>query len=500
MKVRPSIVGIVLCALSVAVFVLNAIESPRPPPHTLSALSTIRIILGLPIVLFVPAIFVVPFLMRPSVGRRGRSDGPLDLLWTLIAAAGLNVGFHFLHFQLLNLIGQGSGWLSLAVIAVVECFAGLALLHFKGSHLEFDPVSWKLLQGLGYGTLVLGFVLAGMGPKLKRDSSWYFYNSLMDVGWEATEDRGAIEISWADGTPFVDGVEFVRRSRIMQLVIENNSSEMQRVPLLFLVHGPVGTNIWLKRTTPPGQIWDVPQIATATPLEEGGRKVERYYHWGTASITGLECRDDPTEPPYNPNQICEGIQVPAEGLVLIELHIRPYESHWGNDPNHTWVAAWARLSTGEIQDELGSRGHQHMHPYQLLNVTENVRWAEEIASGTYVLPGRPTRDETASQEPALAQPPAWSYVYAPARRLLSEQTAVAAALLVCMLLALVVLGLKGIEDETGKAPLPVLGVVLGFTALQWGQLMVRDGSMNFPDNLYALGLAVSVVALCSGRT
>ena len=66
-----------------------------------------------------------------------------------------------------------------------------------------------------------------------------------------------------------------------------------------------------------------------------------------------------------------------------------------------------------------------------------MRWAEEVAGGTFVLPGRPVRsDRTARPEAALAQPPAWSYVYATGRRLISGHGVVAAALLISMLLAL----------------------------------------------------------------
>jgi hypothetical protein len=84
--------------------------------------------------------------------------------------------------------------------------------------------------------------------------------------------------------------------------------------------------------------------------------------------------------------------------------------------------------------------------------------------------------------------------------LLSEQTAVASALLVAMLLLAMIVGIIAVEDELGAAPPPALGIVMGFAAVQWGQLMVHDGSINFPDNLYALALLTSVASLVSRRT
>lgn len=501
MRIRPLHLGFLLLGLSVLVLGLNVLGTPRPPPHSLDVLTTLRILLGLPVLMLVPGFFLAPVLLGKNLRSRHGEEGQLDLSWTLVGALGLNIVCHFLMLQLLAAVAGGATPISLSILLTLSCIAGLGLFMLEGTRdLSFAPPSASLLRGLGYGAVVLVAIMAMMAPKLVRDSSWYFYNPLIDASWEATDDRGAIDITWADGTPFVDGKEFVRSGRIMRFQIENNADTVQRVPMLLLVHGHVGTDAWLQRVTPPEATGPVYRIATTEAIDAEGPKVERYYRWGTAALTVLDCHDNPDEPPYNPNEVCEGIAVPAGGVVVMELHIRPMEAIWGVDPEHTWVTGWGKLSTGEIQDELGSSGHQHMHPYQLLNVTENIRWAEEVALGSFVLPGRPARKDQTVQEAALAQPPAWSYVYATARRLLTDQTAGASALLVAMLLVLLVVGLKAIEHEIGEAPHPALGISLGFAAAQWGQLMVRDGSVNFPDNLYALALTISVVALVSGRT
>ena len=121
------------------------------------------------------------------------------------------------------------------------------------------------------------------------------------------------------------------------------------------------------------------------------------------------------------------------------------------------------------------------------------RWADEIA-GSYVLPGRSVDGKS-----TLHQPPAWTYLYAPARELLCDQTVSAGVLLLAILFGITLVGLLGLQDESG-APPAALALVLGLGAVQHGRLMVLDGSLDFPDSLYALALVASVVALCSSRT
>jgi len=458
----------------------------------------LRVIFGLPVVLFVPGFFIAPRLLGKGIRRRDKPE-ELDLLWTLVGSFGLNICFHFVAVRSLTLIG-GTTALSLNLLVLALGTAGLLLLRKHDDDLVFAPPNRQTLRGLICGAVVVTAVMLLLGPKLVRDSSWYFYNPQLDRYWDGPESPELIEINWADGTKFINGEQFMRRGRIMRFQIENHAPTPQRVPVVLLVHGPVGTEAWIERLSSPQASGPHIRIATTKTMEEGGLKVERYYRWGTAALTLMECRDDPDNPPYDPNELCMGVEIPAHGVVIYELHIRPFEYAWGSSPEDTFVAGWAGLSTPQFQDALGSAGHQHMHPFQLLNVTENIRWAEELARGEFILPGRPARVGPAVQGTAIAQPPAWSYLYAPARRLLSEQTVVASALLVAMLLLAIVVGLIAVEDELGGPPPAALGIVMGFAAVQWGQLMVHDGSINFPDNLYALALLTSIASLVSRRT
>lgn len=498
MRLRPLHIGWALLGLTLIVLALNLVETPRPAPHKLSALSALRIFFGTPVILLVPGFFFAPLVFGKSI-RSNSAPKRLDLGWTLIASVGLNMVFHFLELRLLSTIG-GATSLSLNLLTLAIASGGFLLLRRLPEDFSFTLPSRRIVRALAYSGVVLTAVMLLLGPKLIRDSSWYFYNPQLDRYWDGTEEPSLIEVRWADGAEFINGQQFPRRGRIMPFQIKNNAKFTQRVPLVLLLHGPVGTEAWLERLTDPPQASPHRRIATTETMEEGGLKVERYYHWGTAVLTLMECRDDPEKPPYNPNEFCEGVEIPAGELALYELHIRPFEYAWGHSPEDIYIAGWAGLSTPAFQDSLGTLGHQHMHPFQLLNVTENIRWAEELARGEFTLPGRPARAGTGRQGTAIAQPPAWSYLFAPARRLLGEQTAVASALLLSTLLLAVIVGLKGIEDELGVPPPPAVGVVMGFAAVQWGQLMVSDGSINFPDNFYTLALLASVTALVSRRT
>jgi len=466
----------------------------------MSSLSWLRVLVGLPVVLLVPGFFFAPMLLGKSIRHRADPE-QLDLLWTLLGSFGLNILCHFIQIRILA--GGGASTLRLNTLVLGLAAFGLFINYRRGHGLLFRPPAPEVTKGVLWGAGVLTLLVLLLAPKLVRDSSWYFYNPQLESHFEGADKPEKIVAAWADGNKFVNGDQFKRRGRIMGFRIENRAAVPQKVPVILLVHGPVGTEAWIDRVSEPAQAGRHDRIATSEVMAELGQQqqqIERYYDWGTAGLTLLECRDDPTQPPYDPNEFCEGVEVPAGGSLDFELHIRPFEYAPSSDPEETYVTGWIGLSKPDLEDALGSLGHQHMHPFQLLNVTENIRWAEEMARGDFVLPGRPARLSAGEQGVALAQPPAWSYLYAPARRLIGEQTATASALLLSFLLFFVIVGLKAIEDEVGIAPYPLLGAALGFAAVQGAQLMIRDGSINFPDNLYALALLVSAAGLVSRRT
>lgn len=461
---RPLHLSVFLLGSALLLLVLQAVEQPAPPPHELSWLAMVRIALGLPVVLAVPGLFLALRFLRSDVAPEGR----IDPVWAAVAALGLSLVAQVLHLNLLRLVGIPVTWASLGVIAAVE--AGLGLAWMRTQALEFAPLSAGFRRGALVVILALAVFAGSKWAHLVRDGSWYFYSDAITQGWDSTDDRGAIELQWEDGTAFEQGAEFDRPSRVMVLEIRNEAPSPQRVPLFFAVHGKVGSAAQLSQE---GRMLGGDMIAAGVIGPWSRDPVERYWIWGTAAVHGIA-------------------QVPASSTARVELQVLPPQFESAPDPGDTRIAGWARISSGELIDHLGRRGHHHMHPFQLLNVTENVRWADEVATD-YALAGR-SPDGSSS----LHQPPAWSYLLAPARELLARHHATASALLFAILLLIPLLALRASEDEGGALPTGV-ALMLALGAVQHGRLMVSDGSMNFPDSLYALALLAATLALVGRR-
>jgi len=468
MRVRPQHVGALLVGAAALLVVLNLLEPVRGPSHSVGALELLRVLVGLPVVLFAPAFCFVPALFRKDVDHEGK----LDLGWALIAAAGLNLGLHVVHFNVLRVGGVPIEWAALGGIAVVESAVGWWYLRTRHADLEFAPASPGLTRGLlAVALMIAGFAL-WTSPHLLRDGSWYFFNTQLDADWAETRDRAAVVVAWDDGTALRDGegVEGVAARR--GLTIENRSAVAEFVPVLIAVHTRVGSTV---RLAAGGHVLQVEQIANLAPLGADGPLVERYWEWGTAAVAAI-------------------LEAPPGARLELQLTVDP-PVHFPSMPDgDVALVAWSKMSRREMTDDMSRRGHHHMHPFQLLNVTENIRWAHEVA-GDFVLAGR-SPDGTST----LHQPPAWTYAYAPLRELASDQTVSAAALFLAILFALPLVGLLGIRDEVAHGPSALLGLALGLGALQHGRLMAADGSLNFPDSLYALALVVAVVTLVVGRT
>jgi hypothetical protein len=468
MRLRPQHVGALLVGAALLLVVLNLLEPVRAAPHSVSAFAFARVLIGLPVVLLVPAFFFVPALFRKDV----TFDGKLDLGWALLAAAGANLLVHVVHFNVLRLVGVPIEWPALMALAVVEAIAGLLFLRTRHPDLEFAPAGTGLKRGLlAAGVMILGFAVWN-APSLMRDGSWYFYSPDLQTDWAASGDRDVVVITWEDGSGLRDGEQIDGIARRRSLTVENQSSAVVFVPLLIVVHTRVGTTI---RLMADGRSLRSDQIANLAPMEADGPLVERYWEWGAASVAAV-------------------LEAPPGQRLTLQLTIEPPANLPDMPDSDVALVAWSMMGAQDIIHGMRREGHHHMHPYQLLNVTENIRWAHEVA-GDYVLAGRsPDGSST------LHQPPAWTYIYAPARELMSDQTVSAAALYLAILFGFPLVGLLGIRDESGEVPSALLGIALGLGALQHGRLMVADGSINFPDSLYALALVVAVVTLVSGRT
>jgi hypothetical protein len=278
-RIRPFHVGAVLLVATLLLLVLNAMEWPRPAPDVPSSLSLLRLVIGLPVVLFAPAFFVVPRLFRKDVGRPGASS-ELDLGWTLLAAVGLNIGFHAVHFNVLRVLGLPIRWPTLLAIVAVECAVGLSLLRRWHPDLRFG--AWEV--GLRRAFLAVVVLLVGFtvwaAPHLLRDGSWYFFHESVLTGWSATSDPDSVSIAWHDG-PLEDGVAVHSDERVMSLSVASSSVAHQTVPIVLAVHAPVGSTVSLLLGD---EILGREVIANMAPVGFAGPLVERYWEWGTAAM------------------------------------------------------------------------------------------------------------------------------------------------------------------------------------------------------------------------
>lgn len=462
-RLTPTSLALGLLVAAAALLPLNAL-APAPPPHVLTGMEWLRLLVGMPAVLFAPGAPLAALLLRRDL----RAGDSLSLLWTLAAGLALQVGIHALHYNALRLLGVPIGWPALAALMTVETSVAAVLLRRRGD--RFAPWDGSFTRAAATVLLLVTLFAVSKLPHLTRDGSWYFWNPAIQMDWDAVEDRGAIELKWSDGRDFEPGVPFARTGRVMGLQITNNAPSPQRVPIALLLHGPIGAAM---QVNVGDFLLGRDMIAQLVVTDWSPHPVERYWKWGSASVVAQ-------------------IDVAPGDTATVDIVILPPESDRQPEADDTWLTAWAKISGGELVDAMAGLGHHHMAPGQLLNVTENVRWADEIATD-FVLPGRsPDGSST------LHQPPAWTYLYSPARELLTRQNASASALLLCILLAIPLLGLRAIADGGGRVG-PLLGGVLALGALQHGRLMVADGSMNFPDSLYALAVLVAALTLVGGR-
>ena len=138
-RLTPFALGLYLTGATVVVVLLQLIGGSPPPPHSPSSIGLLRLVIGLPVVLFAPALFVVPQVFRRDAMsiEGGRRTETLDLGWTLLAAMGLNIGFHVVHFNVLRVLGLPITWPALLAITAVECVAGLWWMRRSWGALRF---------------------------------------------------------------------------------------------------------------------------------------------------------------------------------------------------------------------------------------------------------------------------------------------------------------------------------------------------------------------------
>jgi len=486
---RAISIGLLLLGAALLLVPLNLLESPRPAPHSVSFITALRIIIGLPVVLFVPSFFFTHLLFRADLRLPGKPLDEVDPGWFALSAAGLGLLFHFLNFNLLRSVGLTIDWATLTPLILIEGGIGFTLLRRQTPNLHFSRPQASLRKALITALVGASLFAVWQRAHLTQDSSWYFDDDSLNHEIQPSHHPGAIRYAQNKGQAFVQASPFSPEQQVETIVVSNDAEGPQLVPLYFLVHSRVGASAQLvvhhnstetPGISPPSSIGSIGTIEQASRW--GDHLVERYWEWGTVLVS-------------------EVVRVPAKGSAAVDLRLIPSP---GSDASAALddfqIIALANLTGPEVRGELQELGIHSMHAFQMLNVTENVRWAAEVAS-THVLPGH--SPPWAQPPSTLHQPPAWTYLYAPARELLTPQLISASALLVLILLAIVLGALKGMEAAPGMQDWRVatlLTAVLSLGGAQHGRLMVSDGSMNFPDNLFACALVLAVVSLVTGRS
>ncbi len=452
---------------------LHLMEGPTSPA-SVSTIEWLRLVLGLPGALLLPGLALAPLLLRKDL----LVDGELDAAWWVLAAVGLNVGVQVVHLNLLRVLGLPIEWPALIGLTTVETVIAAVLLNRKLPSLRFAPARPVLKVGMPVVLGLLALGVASWGTEVTVDSSWNFYTEKLNEGIDqpvdpgnlsfvrATNDEAGTTVVWEAGVPFT-----LPRSP-MSLAFNNGAQEPQRVPVHFLVHGPLGTQVRLFNGR---ELLFEEEISQLVKLDGIDTPVERYWGWGTATAVAI-------------------VMTPPLGSASVQLEVDPPP---GSSLADITVLEWSVLSSDELLEFTRNSGFRFMHPFQLLNVTENIRWADEVATD-YVLSGR-----SADGLSTLHQPPGWTYQFAPARQLISKHMVTASGILVAILALIGLCGLlaarEAASEPLGWKVAALIGLGVGGTALQHGRLMVSDGSMNFPDNLFALALLVCVLLLVTGR-
>ncbi|MCO4772744.1 MAG: hypothetical protein KDA24_22120 [Deltaproteobacteria bacterium] len=466
---KPLHVALVLLGALLAV-VPSHLASGAGSPAFIEGAEWLRLVLGLPAVLLLPGLVLAPLLMPRDLVR----DESLSISWTVFAALGLNVLVYVVHLNALRFAGIAIEWPALIALTALETVGLGALLHRRSPQLRFRPLSPGLRSGgaaIAFGVLGAGLL---WGTEITVDSSWNYYTEALNEPIEQPVDPGALRFDRKNGAmPWRAGEPFVPASSEVRLVIYNPADQAQEVPVLFLLHGPIGTRGTVRLGDQDLAADEVKRLVPLTGLDA---LVERYWDWGSVALLGTVPVDASSE-----RTVVLDLQAP-DGAAISDLA----------------VAEWSALSNDEFLEFTRVTGFRFMHPFQMLNVTENVRWADEVA-GEYVLSGRaPDGSST------LHQPPGWTYLYAPAREMLSPHLVTGSSLLLAILALIALASLAGAESVAGTPLTGRVGLLLGVgvtaMALQHGRMMVSDGSVNFPDNLYALALLLSVLLLVTGRT
>ncbi|MCB9795600.1 MAG: hypothetical protein H6741_23095 [Alphaproteobacteria bacterium] len=348
-----------------------------------------------------------------------------------------------------------------SILLMIPSVALVRLLGGDGALLLHLSLAWGLLgaasdrggatgQGIAgrwetIGAAFVAIALAGLAitwaPTLQRPLDAYWYHPQADA-------EGHEPLPWAPVEGFGPkqplGWEEARAAHLPDPEGDGGVIEVGEAGrMMILLRGPLGASLRLEqggRSAGPTRIEaDVIEVT-----EEG--PVARYMERGAVAEV-LEVQ------PGELRIRVEGAQGPAD------LYVIP-----GTD------AVWSLHADGAVR---------FVHYYQLLNIVENLRWAEEL-----------TRDRWLT----VSQPPLWSNGMAVVPLLLGGGLVGANLLLLWVLLLLGFSATRLLAVLEPRAT-PPAWLLPGLGAATVGKLMLEPGSTTFPDPLYAAALIGGIAAL-----
>ena len=391
-----------------------------------------------------PALFLAPG-WAPAA-RTSRTEGGVRGFNQVFHAAWLSVPVATLGWSLGRL--GGGAWTELAVAAAATLIGALwprsggAPAPTYGTTAPTAATTRNEALGGGVALLLLLAWFGRSAGDIARPLDRYWY--LEGVDQELPEAGGpciAID-GWAEVTPMGDPAEGLTRLRPAGPVAHLSGCDTRQA---FAMRGPVGAEV---AGLPGG-----PLVVLADPVErpEEG-PVWRYLD---AGVAGRWLGGSPTA----------GDAIPPESAALTLTFSQPETTTVFLLP--TQAALWTLHGSGELR---------YAHYYQLLNMVEQLRWAQ----------GRWVTD---------VQPPLWTWILGPALALTGGGQPTANVLFTGVLALTALAGLRFLRRFAPDAPV-VAWALPGLAAAVTGKLLMEPGSTGMPDALYA----VAIVAALAGPT